>query len=569
MNRRRFLRNAAGGLSVLGLSRPGFPSAGLYVGNGEPRVSCDVAIIGGGVGGVAAALACLRSGLRVVLSEETDWVGGQLTQQGVPPDENPWIEQFGSTASYRKFRQDVRDYYRRWYPLSPRAASDPDLNPGNCGVSRLCHEPRVALAVLESYLAAARSSGQLQVLLNHRPVQADATGDRVDSVLLENQLEGSRVLIKAHYFVDATETGDLLPLTGTEYVVGAEARSETGEPHAAASYQPGNVQSITWCFALSYTPGADFTIDKPREYDFWRNYRPDLKPPWPGPLLSWTYTHPITLGPFTRGFDPTPDAREPGFWVYRRLCDPRNFTDDRPGITVVNWPQNDYLLGSIIDQPPDETERHLGQSRQLSFSLVYWLQTEAPRPDGGAGWPGLRLRGDLMGTSHGLAKRPYIRESRRIRSEFTVLEQHVGTRARMEATGLDEDSVTAERFPDSVGIGSYRIDLHPSTGGDNYIDISSLPFQIPLGALLPRRVRNLIPACKNIGTTHITNGCYRLHPVEWNIGESAGFLASYCLEQRKEPQQVRRTNDLLKEFQELIQRQGVEIAWPDPLRSPR
>ena len=80
-----------------------------------------------------------------------------------------------------------------------------------------------------------------------------------------------------------------------------------------------------------------------------------------------------------------------------------------------------------------------------------------------------------------------------------------------------------------MGVGSYRIDLHPSTGGNNYIDISSLPFQIPLGALIPRRVENLLPACKNLGTTHITNGCYRLHPVEWAIGEAAGALAAYCL----------------------------------------
>ena len=69
----------------------------------------------------------------------------------------------------------------------------------------------------------------------------------------------------------------------------------------------------------------------------------------------------------------------------------------------------------------------------------------------------------------------------------------------------------------------YRIDLHPSTGGDNYIDVASCPFEIPLGALLPQRVTNLIPAGKTIGTTHITNGCYRLHPVEWNIGEVAGL----------------------------------------------
>ena len=58
---------------------------------------------------------------------------------------------------------------------------------------------------------------------------------------------------------------------------------------------------------------------------------------------------------------------------------------------------------------------------------------------------------------------------------------------------------------------------------------SALPFQIPLGALIPQRVENLLPACKNIGTTHITNGCYRLHPVEWNIGEAAGVLAALCI----------------------------------------
>ena len=78
-----------------------------------------------------------------------------------------------------------------------------------------------------------------------------------------------------------------------------------------------------------------------------------------------------------------------------------------------------------------------------------------------------------------------------------------------------------------------------STGGDNYIDVSSLPFQIPLGALIPRRVENLLPACKNIGVTHITNGCYRLHPVEWNIGEAAGCLAARAVQAKSPPRRIR------------------------------
>jgi hypothetical protein len=118
-------------------------------------------------------------------------------------------------------------------------------------------------------------------------------------------------------------------------------------------------------------------------------------------------------------------------------------------------------------------------------------------------------------------------------------------------------------YHDAVGVGSYRIDLHPSTGGDNYIDVGSVPFEIPLGALLPIRVRNLLPAAKNIGTTHITNGCYRLHPVEWNIGEVVGWLAAFCLDHRLEPHQVRAHEQLLAEFQQTLDRAGVERHWPD------
>src|SRR5262249_52140954 len=117
--------------------------------------------------------------------------------------------------------------------------------------------------------------------------------------------------------------------------------------------------------------------------------------------------------------------------------------------------------------------------------------------------------------------------------------------------------------PDSVGIGLYRIDLHPSTGGDNYIDVACAPFRIPLGALIPVRVENLIAANKNIGSTHITNGAYRLHPVEWNIGEAAGTLAATCLDQDVLPRQVREDTRCLTDFQRLLTAQGVELSWPE------
>lgn len=525
------------------------------------ELAADLVVIGGGVGGCAAALAAARNGLRVILTEETDWIGGQLTAQAVPPDENAWIETFGGTRSYLNLRQQIRDYYLRHFPLTAEARARPYLNPGNGWVSRLCHEPRVSLAVLQQLLAPYVGGRKILILLRHKALDAQATGDRVEAVRVRSLESGNEVVLRAPFFADATELGDLLPLTRTEYVTGAESQKDTGEPHAPAEAAPLNMQSFTCCFAMDYLHGEDHTIEKPREYDFWREFVPPIKPPWPGRLLAWEYGDAISHKATKLETDP---EKGTGLWTYRRLADKSLFVEGTyPGdISLVNWPQNDYVLGNLCEVSSEEAARHLARAKQLSLSLLYWLQTEAPRLDGGTGWKGMRLRPDVVGTEDGLAKYPYIRESRRIRAEFTVVEQHVATELRMKETGEKREDVKAAEFKDSVGIGSYRIDLHPSTGGDNGIDISSLPYQIPLGALLPQRVENLLPVCKNLGVTHITNGCYRLHPVEWNIGETVGALAAFCAAKKRMPREVRKQGGLLKDFQGLLTDQGVPLAWP-------
>jgi phytoene dehydrogenase-like protein len=112
-------------------------------------LSADVLVVGGGLGGVAAALTVARLGRHVVLTDSTDWLGGQLTSQAVPPDEHPWIESTLVSPSYATLRRRIRDYYRRNYPLRPAVAADSHLNPGLGTVSPICHEPRIAVAAIE------------------------------------------------------------------------------------------------------------------------------------------------------------------------------------------------------------------------------------------------------------------------------------------------------------------------------------------------------------------------------------------------------------------------------------
>jgi hypothetical protein len=522
------------------------------------EMETDVLIIGGGLGGIAAALSALRLGKRAIVTEETGWIGGQLTAAGVPPDEHPWIEGTGCTATYQRLRSGIRDYYRHNYPLLPDARDDAHLNPGKGRVSPLCHEPRVALAVLYELLAPHLSSAQLEILPYHRPLSVERSGDRVTAVVVTNR-SGAATALRAPYVLDATELGDLLPMAEVEHVIGAESQAETGEPHALPGpAEPLDQQAFTACFALDYLPEEDHTIDRPDDYDFWREYQADF---WPGKQLSWVFVDPVTLEVRRQAiFEGPIDSGVEDLWNFRRILWRGHFPAGRfaSDITLVNWPQVDYWLGPLVGVSSEERARHLRGARQLSMSMLYWMQTEAPRLDGGIGYRGLRLRRDVLGTRDGLARIVYVRESRRIRAELTVLEQHVGVEARQGLLG-------AEHFSDSVGTGSYRIDLHPTTAHRTYVDISSWPFQIPLGALLPVRVENLLPASRNTGVTHITNGCYRLHPVEWNIGEAAGALAAFCLERRLAPRQVRSTPRHLADFQRVLERVlGIVLVWPDP-----
>ncbi|GAA2042104.1 FAD-dependent oxidoreductase [Agromyces tropicus] len=533
-------------------------------GRAASELHADVLVVGGGLGGVAAALGALEGGRSVVLSEEYRWLGGQLTSQAVPMDEHTWIESFGATARYRQLREGIRDYYRRHYPLTDAARSDPHLNPGAGLVGRICAEPLVGVAVLESMLAPFRATGRLRIIQPAVPVAAQVDGDRIESVTLRGLDDGHETTVSADYVVDATELGDLLPLTGAEYVTGFESRRDTGEPSAPEAAQPDNQQAFSWCFVVDHVDG-DHTIDRPEQYDEWSAARPAY---WGAPMISLTGPDPRTLETVTRTFTPNDDA--PGdlvadqradagdreLWTFRRIVARRNFT---PGayasdVVLVNWPMIDHVDGTIVDVPDEVRADRERAARQQSLSMLYWLQTEAPRPDGGTGFPGLRLRPDLTQGPDGLAMAPYIRESRRILAETTVTELDLS----IAASGQDGPAV----FDDTVGIGMYRIDLHPSSGGDNYLDLPSRPFEIPLGALIPRRLENLLPAGKNVGTTHITNGAFRLHPVEWNIGEAAGRLAAFCLDRASRPRAIRTTPGLLEEFQSLLTQRGVELHWP-------
>ena len=370
------------------------------------------------------------------MTEEFDWIGGQMTSQAVPPDEHSWVEQFGITRSYRALRNGIRQYYRDHYPLTEKSRAWGDLNPGAGHVSRLCHEPRVSLAVMEAMLAPYRGGGRLTLLQPYRPASAEVDGDRVRAVTLQHRDGGDGIIVAAPYIIDATEYGDLLPLTGTEYVTGFGRRPRPASRPRPPRAQPTSSQAVSICFAIDHVEG-NHVIDKPHNYEKWRAFTPDF---WGGPLIGFRGPHPRTLELTTRSFTPNPDddptlvdadqRRNPGdanLWTFRRIAARRNFV---PGayasdICLVNWPMLDYFEHPVIDVPEDVYRQRIAEAADLSYSMFYWLQTEAPRET--AARASRRLRGDITGTSHGLAMAPMCAGPPHPRGN-TVVEQDLSMR---------------------------------------------------------------------------------------------------------------------------------------------
>lgn len=499
----------------------------------------DVLVAGGSLGGVAAALAAGHRGARVFLIAEGAWIGGQLTSQGVcTPDENAWIETSGAPASYLKLRAAIREHYRTRHRLSDLGQAREPLNPGGCWVSRISVEPRVALALLED---AVRSSRAVTILRGCRPVACEFQGDRVLSVMFHGP-DGATIRVRAGMFLDATDQGDLLPLCDCEHVLGAESRWETGEPDAPPEARPDWIQPCTVPFALELRPsGESHVIPKPPGYE----------------RMKAVQRYHVLDGAMEGMFI------SPGWWDYRRVIQASLFDDPAfpYDVSMINTGSNDYRGGIVPGGTQAETEHALREARLASLGYLYWLQTECPREDDPqrAGYPELRLRSDWFESKDGLAMEPYIRESRRIHALETVREQDIVVR---DGAGTPWQKGTRARTRwNSVGIGHYWLDVHEGASDEPGRFLETRPYQIPLGALIPRRLVNLLPACKNLGVTHLTNGAFRLHPVEWAIGEAAGTLAAFCLERGVTPAEVWDREGLTHALQWRLLEGGAPLYW--------
>src|SRR5690554_1505208 len=167
----------------------------------------DVVVVGGSIGGVLSAYSLAKRNHQVLLIEETDWIGGQFTSQGVPSDEHDFIEETGITQTYRKFREDARDYYRNHENIIDELKDAKIFNPGNGWVSKNSFEPKLALKLFNELLNPFVEKGNLNIWLDSKVIESKYTKEKVQNILVNNN--GEIMTVEAKYFIDATDNGDL------------------------------------------------------------------------------------------------------------------------------------------------------------------------------------------------------------------------------------------------------------------------------------------------------------------------------------------------------------------------
>jgi len=513
--------------------------------------TCQVLVVGGGLGGVAAAEDLARLGVSVILTEPTSHLGGQLTAQGLgTPDENSFVENAPGpgTRHYRELRAQVRDAYA----LTPGVVPDRAGNVGVCWVSRVSGEPSAWERAVRDRLAPLAGPGGVRaVLLRHQLLGVGRyPGNGRVSYLDFLDLDTGRITrIGAQFVLDATETGDVLPLAGSPWTVGQEARATYGEPDAPPEAHPEWVQSFTYCFAVRWTPSGVLPfVPRPPEYDGWS--------------ASGAYS--LAYDPDGRGaidykmFGYAPGAGGP-FWSYRRLVAASSFRDNPAyvqDVSLINWSGNDFREESFIGKSAAEQVRILTRAKAFAQGFLYWLQTECPRDEGGAGYPEIQPAPDVLGTD-GFAPSPYVRESRRLLAAATLTEND------MLPDPADPARKTGSASFDSAGIAFYPIDIHPALGEPPLLT-RTLPYHLPLGAFIARSgPANVLPAAKDFGASRLAAASARTHPTEWECGEIAAHLAAFCLARDADPAQVRDTPALLAAFQAGLQADGITTRWEE------
>jgi hypothetical protein len=499
-----------------------------------------------------------RMGASVLLLDETDYIGGQMTAGGVTAmDESAayGLRVVRERGIYREFHESMATHY---YGLDKdpfrgdRSYGDANSNAG--------YEPKVARAGLYAMIVEARKTAPLDVSVRSRVAEVTKSGDTVDGVTIEVGSDdgAKRKSIRSKVLIDATEYGDVIPLTGARYRVGNVA-SDHIDPKSL-------VQDHTWVGVIrEYPQGVpeNLTIKQsPPEYEknarVFQKYKLWGEMGW-GKAKQDADAKVFQYRVYT-GYRSLPDTISPLTGVP---------SQHRNTLTSING-GNDYptTAATIENLEQRYADERIGIYKTLG--VIYYYQHElgakwSLADDQGYDTPANRaymkklgIRADLLEIACRLPPLPYVRECRRIIGVKTLVAQDL---ARLE---------NAKHFDTSLAMGDYFMDLHGTEEAiEKDLDSGEVPkgggpFQVPFEVFIPERIDGFLPAEKNLSQSRLVNGATRMQPSTMLTGQAAGAIAALAVKRGVQPRaldpkavQAR----LLEDGSTLVQRWYSDVPW--------
>ncbi|MGI6783533.1 MAG: FAD-dependent oxidoreductase [Aminivibrio sp.] len=501
----------------------------------EARLDCDVLVAGGGAGGVSAAISAARLGARVILLEETDWLGGQMTAAGVSTMDDL---SGNKTGIYGEFYEKVRFHY---------FMKGKSISTCYWDGSTVAFEPSVGRAVLEEMAAEASREGAkggkrggLNIFYRARVTAVRKEGPAIREAAVE--IEGVPSVIACKTLIDATEHGDVIPLAGALY--------RAGNSISPMISSEGRVQDITWTAVIKkYPSGIPAHLRMTNPPPGYERYLPAFRKivaKGGNSFRSYPLKMPVDFATHN-GYRGLPDSSNPenydasgpdGWAAISKTG--INWGNDFPG--TEKWEGRGGLPSAYLEDGAFRA-RVEGAALLKTLSFIYYIQHELGEPwsvtddEYHSDFP-LARTGDAVPAEYGEIVRrfppiPYVRESRRIVGLATPTSSTV----RRNSESYRDGNLGFE-VEEAVAIGGYILDLHAGdkdrdleaefgeTADSIKSDMPRGPFQVPFGSLVSRNVDGLLAAEKNISMSRLVAGAFRLQPISMLTGQAAGVTAA-------------------------------------------
>lgn len=480
------------------MSSPYYFKPAADVGADHPVLEADLCIYNANAAGVAAAVQARRDGLSVILCNPGWHVGG-LSSGGLG------FTDFGNKAAVGGI---ALEFYRR---MGVHYGVEAEWR----------FEPHVAEKTLVDWLA------EIGVTVHH--------GHYLESAVVENDrivevAFNHGVRVRAKYFIDASYEGDLMAAAGVDFTTGRESNATYGE--SLNGQQVREKHQFNFPVDPYVTPGDPASGLLPgiepglpeigagdhrvQAYNFrvCMTQREDIRVPFPKPAVYDRSRYELLARYIAAGWDQM-------FWKFDTIRGLKTDTNNHGAVS------SDFIGENYAWPTASHEEREKIFQAHVNYHQGLWwfYRTDPAVPaDVQAKVNTWGLAGDEFTDTGHWPNQLYVREARRMKSDFVMTENHCLSKILVD---------------DVIGLAAYTMDSHNCrrfvkdgrvfNEGDVQVHLPK-PYGISYRTIVPKRgqAANLVvPVC--LSSSHIAYGSIRMEPVFMVLAQAAATAVGVAL----------------------------------------